>query len=269
MRFARQLIHRALNQLGYTITKTVEFDALCTDYQLRMLQQSLMASFTDLDPGFRPVVDFVKPYTMTSLERMYDLYKSVEYLSRAAVPGDMLECGVWRGGSMMLVARTLLAMGDTSRTLYLFDTYEGHPKPDPEHDVDLWGTSAIHVWANHRKTDETSDWAYVSIDKVRSNMELTGYPIDKVVLVKGMVEKTATTHAPETLSLIRLDTDWYASAKISLETFWPRLSRGGVLIIDDYGHYRGQRKAVDEFFATAPVLLHRVDYSCRTIVKTD
>jgi O-methyltransferase len=238
------------------------------DYQLLMAQQNLLAAFDDLDPGFRPIMELVKPYTMTSLERMYNLYKSVEYLVRAKIPGDMLECGVWRGGSMMLVAKSLLAVSDTSRRLYLFDTYEGHPKPDSEHDVDLWGNPAVHVWTDHRRTDETSDWAYVSIDEVRANMGRTGYPMDKVELVKGMVEKTAMTHAPGALSLIRLDTDWYASAKVSLERFWPQLSRGGVLIIDDYGHYRGQRRAVDEYFAGNPVLLHRIDYCCRTIVKT-
>lgn len=239
-----------------------------TDFQLIMAHQSLLASFDDLDPAFRPFMEFVKPYTMTSVERLYDLYKSVEYICKAKIPGDMLECGVWRGGSMMLVAKTLVAVGDTSRTLYLFDTYEGHPKPDVEEDVDLWGNRAVDDWVKHRKTDESSDWAYVSIDEVRANMESTGYPMDKVVLVKGMVESTATTPTSPHFSMVRLDTDWYASAKISLETFWPRLSRGGVLIVDDYGHYRGQRKAVDEYFAKIPVKLNRVDYSCRSIVKT-
>jgi O-methyltransferase len=169
---------------------------------------------------------------------------------------------------MMLAARTLLSIGDTSRSLYLFDTYEGHPKPDSYHDVDLWGNFAVREWEKHRKTDETSDWGYVSIEEVRANLETTGYPMDKVVLVKGMVEKTLSARVPTSLSLARLDTDWYASAKAGLEACWPRLQRGGILIVDDYGHYRGQRKAVDEYFAASPVMLHRVDYSCRTIVKT-
>jgi O-methyltransferase len=239
------------------------------DYQLLMAQQELMAKLADLDAAAKPHIEAVRPFTMTSIERLFDLYKSVEYLVKAGVPGDLLECGVWRGGSMMLVARTLLSLGDTSRTLFLLDTYEGHPKPDAEKDRDLWGNNPLNEWVNHRITDETSDWAYVSIDEVRSNMESTGYPMKKVVLVKGMVEKTAATVPPVPLSLLRLDTDWYASAKAGLETFWPRLSRKGILIIDDYGHYRGQRQAVDEYFAATPVKLNRIDYSCRTILKTD
>ena len=239
------------------------------DYQLVMAQQELMAKLADLDEAAKPIIDAIRPYTMASIERLFDLYKSVEYIVKAGVPGDMLECGVWRGGSMMLAARTLVALGDTSRTLYLLDTYEGHPKPDAEKDLDLWGNNPVNEWINYRKTDETSDWAYVSIDEVRSNMESTGYPMDKVVLVKGMVEKTASTVPPGPLSLLRLDTDWYASAKVGLETFWPRLSHNGILIIDDYGHYRGQREAVDEYFAETPVKLNRVDYSCRTVLKTD
>jgi hypothetical protein len=242
--------------------------AQAPDYQVLMAHQNVLAALRDLDRGFGPVMDFVKPFTMTSVERLYTLFKAVEYLSKAKIPGDMLECGVWRGGSMMLVARTLLSLGDTSRKLYLFDTYEGHPKPDAEHDVDLWGNAAMRDWEKHRKTDETSEWGYVSIEEVRANLESTGYPMEKIVLVKGMVEKTAAVHVPEMLSLARLDTDWYASAKVGLECCWPRLQRGGILIVDDYGHYRGQRKAVDEYFAESPVMLHRVDYSCRTIVKT-
>jgi hypothetical protein len=229
------------------------------DYQLLMTQQSLIAAFSDLDPAFLPLLDFVKPYTMTSLERLYDLYKSVEFLVKAKVPGDMLECGVWRGGSMMLVAKTLLALGETSRALYLLDTYEGHPKPDAEEDVDLWGNRAVHEWVKHRHTDETSGWANVSVDEVRRNLESTGYPMDKVVLIKGMVEKTAAIVPAAALAMVRLDTDWYESAKVGLETYWPRLSPRGVLVVDDYGHYKGQRKAVDEYFAQNPVLLHRVN----------
>lgn len=290
MNYLREAIHWMFSRFGYTAPQPAHVERLRDqslieqlqkqvaqlekkkelDFQLLMAQQSMLAAFDDLDPAFRAQMEFVKAYTMTSIERLYDLYKSVEYISKSKVPGDMLECGVWRGGSMMLVARTLLAMGDTNRTLYLYDTFEGHPKPDAQEDIDLWGNRAIDDWTIHRKTDETSEWAYVSIDEVRANMALTGYPMERIVLVKGMVEKTAGQNTPQALSLMRLDTDWYESSRVGLETFWPRLSRCGILIADDYGHYKGQRKAVDDFFSVrSPVLLHRVDYSCRTIVKTD
>jgi hypothetical protein len=109
----------------------------------------------------------------------------------------------------------------------------------------------------------------VSVDEVRDNMASTGYPMDNVVLVKGMVERTAAASAPERLALLRLDTDWYESTRIALEVLYPRLSVNGVLIADDYGHYRGHRKAIDDYFQTtaAPPLLTRLDYSCRLAIK--
>ncbi len=243
-------------------------EAKQVDYQELMAQQARIFGYRDMDDAFRPVLEFVKPFTMTSIERLFDLYKTTEYVVRARIPGDIVECGVWRGGSMMLVAATLLALGDTSRTIYLFDTFEGHPLPDPEKDIDIFGNPVVDGAAN-RTSDQGSDWGYVSIDEVRANMASTGYPADKVVFVKGMVEKTAAPNAPAQLSIVRLDTDWFASAQVALRTFWPRLSRRGVLILDDYGHYPGQRRAVEEYFSNLPVLLHRVDYSGRTVVKTE
>jgi O-methyltransferase len=260
-------IRRAIQRLGFTIMRTSAYGS-GLDYQAMMASNNLKAAFDDLEPEFLPLMESVRPYTMTSLERMYHLYKSTRYLVEAKVKGDLLECGVWRGGSMMLVAKTLLEMGDTERTLHLYDTYEGHPKPDSEVDVDMWGNRAVDEWKSLRKTDETSDWGRVSIDEVRANMESVGYPMEKVKLVKGMVENTAASHPPEQLALLRLDSDWYASSRVALEVFWPRLVPSGVLVVDDYGHYKGQRKAVDEFFAGNPQLLHRVDYSCRAVVKT-
>jgi len=137
-----------------------------------------------------------------------------------------------------------MLLGDTSRNLYLFDTYEGHPKPDAQKDVDMWGNVAYNEWVNYRKTDETSDWALVTIDEVRANILSTGYPEDKIKLVKGMVEKTACLNVPDKLALLRLDTDWYESSRVGLTTFWPVLTHLGVLIIDETGFLKkGTRSA--------------------------
>jgi hypothetical protein len=279
MPFKRMII-RTINAAGYEVKRrspqplpaapeaSPPLETQPVDYQELMAQQARIFQYRDMDDEFRPILELVKRYTMTSIERLFDLYKATEYVVKAGIPGDIVECGVWRGGSMMLVASTLLALGDTSRTLYLFDTFEGHPLPDPEKDVDIFGNPVVDGAAN-RTSDQGSDWGYVSIDEVRANMASTGYPTNKVVLIKGMVEKTASLNAPAQLSIVRLDTDWFRSAQAALQAFWPRLSRKGVLIVDDYGHYPGQRRAVEEYFANAPVLLHRVDYSGRTIVKTE
>jgi hypothetical protein len=99
----------------------------------------------------------------------------------------------------------------------------------------------------------------------------TGYPPEKVHFVKGMVEDTIPEQSPDGIALLRLDTDWYQSTKLELLHLYPRLANQGVLIIDDYGHWQGARRAVDEFISELrdPILLHRIDYTGRIAIKTD
>ena len=240
-----------------------------TDYQLLMIKQEKLAELKDLDPEFLPVYAACRQYTMTSIERLFSLYKCVEYLTKARIPGDFAECGVWRGGSCMAMAFGLLRGRDSERSIYLFDTYEGHPQPDTQKDSDLWGNRAIDEWQNRQIEEGPIKWGAASLDEVRTNLLSTGYPEARLVLVKGLVENTAAANGPDRLALLRLDTDWYSSTQVALQHLYPRLIEGGVLIIDDYGHYKGQRQAVDEYFAgigEVP-LFHRIDYSGRVMIK--
>lgn len=238
-------------------------------YQLEMATYDLKTVMGDVEPEFFPLFESCGKYSMTSWQRLYNLHAAVRYAVKTDLPGDFVECGVWRGGSMMMVAQTLLALGRTDRNLYLFDTFEGLPKPDKTLDVDVWGHNAAEGWEVHRKTDESSDWAYASLEEVRANMESTGYPMDKVFFVKGMVEDTIPAKSPDTIAVLRLDTDWYSSTKHELEHLYPRLSGNGILILDDYGHFKGARQATDEYFQSLdiPPLLTRVDYAGLTAVK--
>ena len=222
------------------------------------------------DDELAALVKRVRRYSLGSAERLAALIDGVEYVSRNEIEGDIVECGVWRGGSMMAVALTLMRLGDTSRDLYLFDTFSGMARPgdqDIPSPYDMW--VSMHKRFRRRSRGETSDWAGVPVEEVRRNMESTGYPSERIHLVKGLVEETLPDAAPERLSLLRLDTDWYASTKHELEHLYPRLAEGGVLIIDDYGHYEGARRAVDEYFAATgePVLLNRIDYTGRIAIK--
>jgi len=239
------------------------------DYQLLMIHQQLLAEFSDAEPRFRELYERCKPYTMTSIERLYSLYMSVEYIVKAEIPGDLAECGVWRGGSCMMMAYTLLSLGKCDRHIMLYDTFEGHPQPDPKRDIDLWGNRAHDEWRQRTERCEVEGWASASIDEVRQNLARTGYPVDKLRYIKGMVEETARQNASQRLSLLRLDTDWYESTRSALRHLYPSLASGGVLILDDYGHYKGQRDAADEYFQEIGehLLLHRIDYSCRVAVK--
>jgi O-methyltransferase len=225
--------------------------------------------YSDLDPAFLPILRQCKAETLTSVERMYALYKAVEYLAATQVAGDFVECGVWRGGSMMCAALTLLQASDLSRQLYLYDTFEGMPLPD-DIDIDLGGRSALKRFASEQRTEDSSLWCFAPLETVRRNMASTGYPETRISYVQGLVQETIPATAPPAIALLRLDTDWYASTKHELDHLFPRLVKGGVLIIDDYGHWRGARQAVDEYLAASDVkiLLNRIDYTGRIAVRS-
>jgi O-methyltransferase len=214
------------------------------------------------------IVQAIQHYTMTSPERVSALVESVQFIVHNRIPGSIVECGVWRGGSMMAVALALKKAGDASRELHLFDTFEGMPKPT-EVDVDLKGHPAGGFFRKLQTGPDTSNYCRATLEEVQQAMNSTGYDPALVHLVKGRVEETIPEHAPDTIALLRLDTDWYESTKHELEHLFPRLSKHGILIIDDYGHWQGARKAVDEYFAEnkIPILLSRVDYTGRVAIK--
>ena len=199
---------------------------------------------------------------MTSVERLAALIGAVEHVVGAGVAGAFVECGVWRGGSSLAAALTFQRLNDL-RDLYLFDTFEGMPAPGAD-DVDLHGVHASHWWSADTQQRAARDHG-ATLDDVRAL--LASYP--NVTLVKGMVEDTIPAQAPDAISVLRLDTDFYESTKHELKHLWPRLQPGGILIVDDYGHFEGARKAVDEFFAERGErpFLHRIDYTARLVVK--
>jgi hypothetical protein len=225
--------------------------------------------FHDMDEKFFEIYDHCKGYTLTSVERMYHLYSTVKYLTEYHIPGDFVECGVWKGGSIMLCSLTLQMLGDKERKLYLYDTYEGMSKPT-EKDVNYLGSSAKDKWSHHERDSGKSDWCYASLEEVKSNVYETGYPIDNFILIKGKVEETIPGSAPESISLLRLDTDLYESTYHELKYLYPLLSNKGVLIVDDYGHWRGSKEATDRYIEELgqPVLLSRIDYAGRAAIKT-
>ena len=249
----KKIVKAALANAGWELARTADRQA---------------QALADLPPTDREIIARVTPYTMTSLERRASLLGAVDHLVRHGIAGDIVECGVWRGGSMMAVALALMARGDTSRHLYLYDTFEGMSEPTAE-DKSVDGESAQAQLA--RTTRDATVWAVAGLDDVQANVWSTGYPRDRIHFVKGKVEDTIPATLPERIALLRLDTDWYESTRHELAHLYPLLSRNGLLIIDDYGHWQGAKQAVDEYFAKSaePVFLHRVDYTARLVVKRD
>jgi O-methyltransferase len=220
----------------------------------------------DYDDEAKQIVRAVRPFTMTDPDKVFALIQAVRYVARHRIPGDVVECGVWRGGSMQAAARTLIGAGDTERHLHLFDTYEGMPPPS-EHDV----RRADHRTAAELLAGAAPDSnvrAAASLEDVRAGFAEVPYPAERVHFVKGKVEDTIPGAAPDRIAILRLDTDWYESTRHELEHLYPRLSPGGVLLLDDYGYWEGARRAVDEFLeATGERLLLTRMASGRIAVK--
>ncbi len=227
------------------------------------------AALPDAQEADLDTIRAVKKFTMTSPERIYGLIYAVRHIANYRIPGAIVECGVWKGGSMMAVAKTLLEMKSFDRDLYLFDTFAGMTAPSEKDGSRFGRRTPQEEFAQLKKADGTCDWCFSSLEETRANLLSVGYPESKLHFVKGPVETTIPEAAPRQIALLRLDTDFYESSKHEMVHLYPRLNSGGVLLLDDYGHWEGQRTAVDEYLREnkVPLLLNRLDYTGRIGVK--
>jgi O-methyltransferase len=227
------------------------------------------SSLTDEE---RATVKAAEAHSITSTERLVANMDAAAYVAKRSIPGAIVECGVWRGGSILVMISTLQRLGVTDRDIYLFDTFEGMTQPS-DADISRFDGSALEAWQG--AGDRGTPWDHFftpelfGLEHVKELMYATGYPRERIHFVVGRVEDTIPGQAPEQIALLRLDTDWYESTKHELDHLYPRISDGGVLIVDDYGHWDGCRRAVDEYFdgLGRPVLLSRIDYTGRIAIK--
>jgi hypothetical protein len=255
-------LKQSIKKAVHGVVRPMGFDIVRYDLNVRFPPP-------DFEPHHISIIDAVKNHTMTSPERIFTLIEAVHYITRRNIQGSIVECGVWRGGSMMAVALALRAFNIQDRDLHLFDTFQGMTKPQ-DVDIDMYGNSAMTRWEHTQLGEAGSNFARATLPDVQAGMASTGYPNERVHFHVGRVEATIPAAAPDKIALLRLDTDWYESTRHELEYLYPRLSSGGILIIDDYGHWRGSRKAVDEYIERyAPSLfLNRIDYTGRIALKT-
>jgi hypothetical protein len=219
------------------------------------------------------LIERCQPFTMTNAARLIGVLDAVDHVTSRAVPGAIVECGVWSGGSMLMAVLALQRANVDDRELYLFDTFEGMTQPTTL-DTSRFENPALQTWTTAEASGERA-WGYLfehaafGVDQVRALLVSTGYPSARVHMVQGRVEDTVPESAPDEIAVLRLDTDWYESTRHELTHLFPRLAKGGVLIIDDYGHWEGCRRAVDEYFGAgeARPLLARLDYTGRMGVK--
>jgi len=248
-----KILRRTIQQIGFDV--------------IRFPRQLEIDDFPrDISDKDKSIINAVKPFSWTSNERLITLVNTVRHVVRTSVPGAITECGVWKGGSMMAVAKTLIDEGDTTRDLYLYDTFEGMTEPT-EFDKSYDGISAGALLAETPKGEDF--WCYSSLDEVKANLASTGYPEEKIHYIEGKVEDTIPENNPTQMAILRLDTDWYESTKHELKHLFPLVVEGGFLIIDDYGYWEGARKAVDEFLSASPkkYFLHRIDLTGRLLIK--
>jgi O-methyltransferase len=224
-------------------------------------------------------VDQIKKYTKSTVARLKSMVDALTAIEAEGIAGDVVECGVWRGGNIML-ARMLAP----SRVCWLYDTFDGMTEPDPDLDVkcpERGEGRAIDRYRNYLV--EGRKWDSVSVDDVAQGFAELGISLDRVHFVAGPVETSLDTVAPLRIAILRLDMDWHLPTKVALQKLYPRIVPGGFLIVDDYGHWAGCKKAVDDYFRTAAerkaggnteagwmgVLppFYDVDYSCRVFRK--
>tara|TARA_B100002052_G_C15861757_1_gene590426 strand:+ start:1439 stop:2038 length:600 start_codon:yes stop_codon:yes gene_type:complete len=193
---------------------------------------------------------------MCSPEVMYNAYKSVEYLLNNNIQGDILELGTWKGGVSAVMAE-LLANSDSSKRLYVYDTFSGHPAPLPD-EVDIWGNSMLERY--NQEISKFGTWAAASKSEVESYLTSI---YDHTEVIQCEVGPETSFENISKISCLRLDMDWYDPTKAALDKLYHMLSTNSIIIIDDYGHHSGAKKAVDEFFAgkLRPFFMN-INYSC-------
>lgn len=192
--------------------------------------------------------------------------KAVQFIDRHAIPGDIVECGVWRGGNMMMV-KDARRESPINRRVWLYDTFAGMSEPT-ELDVKFSGSDARSKFTKAKREDYT-DWCYASLEDVQNSFASFSLLEEDLRFVKGKVEDTLAVpeQVPDEIALLRLDTDFYESTLAELQILYPRLAPGGVLIVDDYGTWKGAKAAVDEYFADKQPLLCPIDRDCRLVIK--
>jgi O-methyltransferase len=214
----------------------------------------------------RELISKASKYSMTGIVRMWALIQAFKHVQENNILGDYVECGVWKGGNLILLSGLQESIG-TNRTIYGFDTFSGMTNPT-DHDVDYLGNFAGEMMQSETKIEGgNSIHCLASLALVENNLLEKG--AKNIKLIEGDVAITLkdSKNLPEKIAILRLDTDWYESTKVELETLYPLLEPGGVLVIDDYGHFSGARKAVDEYFKGMEIWMHYVDYTCRLVIK--
>jgi len=237
----------SLHEIAYRLSNPKWIASQSNRYVREFLARFLPSEFNQLFLK-------VKPITMVSYARLHGLHEATKYIVKNSISGDFVECGVARGGSAALIGLTLRQM-HAERNLWLFDTFQGLPQPSEDN-------------PDYKIANLYTGTCAASVEEVRRSLHSLGV-IDNVHFVPGLFQDTLRSSPIEAVALLHLDGDWYESVKMCLESLYDKVSPGGVIQFDDYGHWAGARKAVDEFMINRGIdtPLRRVDFSGRQLIK--
>ena len=228
--------------------------------------------FADISEKSKKIYSEISPYTLITLERTDAIITSIDYLCANNIPGDIVECGIWKGGSICAAIKALVLNNSFERKIYLFDAF----------DVDVMFSSKSEIPEDKSFDGKTCEellnegglakenYSY-QLQGVIDLLKTTGYPMENIIFKIGLVENTLPCNEIEKIALLRLDTDWYDSTKHELIHLFPKITKNGVLLIDDYGYWQGCRKAVDDYIKdhSLSILLHRTDHTGRSAIKCE
>lgn len=221
-----------------------------------------------LRPGKVHAVYKVLPNTMLPMSRLFDAYDAVATINAENLAGDVVECGVWNGGCVGLMAISHQRHSGPQRKFHLFDSFEGLPQPS-SHDTEVVDgfNAENHSVGSQDGLVAIGACAGISQPAVEKFLvDRLGLPREQFVFHVGWFEETVPSAATaiDKIALLRIDGDWYSSTKVCLDNLFDKVVPNGVIIIDDYGTFSGCRKAVDDFLEAAGIRpeIHHSDQDC-------
>lgn len=251
MKYLKHKILMYLENKGYILKKRSYFDKL--------------EKIPSLNKEHQKILSISSKFSMTSKIRQYALLNLLDYIFKKNIEGDMVECGTWLGGNLIIFDH-LKKKYNSKKKIFAYDTFVGMPRPT-NNDKDFEGKSFLNNFEDLNKRYYSNKKFNLNI--VKKNLLLNKVDLKKIKFIKGKVEDTLKNkeNLPSKISILRLDTDWYESTNASLYQLYSKLVKGGILIIDDYGWNSGCKKATDNFFKKKDVSFFRIDHESIFLIK--
>jgi len=249
----KKIIKSTFNYFGYQIKKKNNFMDKHSEY---------IAEANQLEMNN---LNIFEKKCLASKSNLWSIYQSIYHIKNKNISGDIVECGIYNGYTLTFIYK-LLKENNIDRLIWGYDSFEDGFFKDTI-------SSKDKVSIKNKSFDITNDkTTFFTIDQVKSNIkQLTNFNDNKIKFIKGNIINTLQLekNIPKQISFLRMDTDIYETTKTQLEILYPRLSNGGVLHIDDYGWMSGVKDAVDKYFKDKKIWLHRVDLTCRYLIKEE